>query len=297
MNFNNKKVLVTGSAGFIGENLKARLIKEGAQVTTFDKQDGDDIQDEKKLAGTLKNNFDIIYHLAGLSGSASSNENAIESFKINTLATIKMLELVNKISPKTKIVLSSSRLEYGIPRKIPVRENHPTEPNSIYGLSKLLATHYALLLANTHKLDVTVFRTSNTYGPHKKEKFHGYNLINHFIDLAKSNKEIVIFGHGDQLRDYIYIDDLIDAFILANQKIASGKIYNLGYGKGVSLIEMATLIVKKIGKGKIISRPWPPEYKNVETGSYISDINAINKDLNFAPKTTFVKGIIKAIYN
>ena len=297
MNLSNKKVLVTGSSGFIGENLKARLIKEGAQVTTFDKRNGDDVQDEKKVAGTLKNNFDIIYHLAGLSGSAISNKNAIESFKINTLATIKMLALVCKISPKTKIILSSSRLEYGTPKKLPVGENHPTEPNSIYGLSKLLATQYALVLAKTQKLNVTILRTSNTYGPHEKEKFHGYNLINHFIDLAKSDKEIVIFGHGDQLRDYIYIDDLIDAFILANQKISSGKIYNLGYGKGVSLMEMATLIVEKTGKGNIVSRPWPQEYKNVETGSYISDIRAVNKDLNFVPRTTFVQGIIKTINN
>ena len=295
MNLKNKKILITGGSGFIGMNLIARLEKEGAKAENYDLSDGNQIENSKNLLKFIKKKFDIIYHLAGFSGSSQSNKDITKSFKINTFATVNLLDQVLKFSPKTKVIISSSRLEYGKPKYLPVDENHPTRPISAYGLSKLCATQMALIYHKIHNLNVTVIRTSNVYGPHTSPKFSGYNVINHFIDLAKANKSLKIFGNGSQKRDYIYIDDFIDAIILASTPKSAGQIYNLGYGKGIKLKEMAELIIKTVAKGKVKVVKWPKNYQEVETGDYISDISKIKKELGFKPKINFQTGIRKTL--
>ena len=165
----------------------------------------------------------------------------------------------------------------------------------MYGMTKLTATQMAIIYHNQADLDVTIFRTSNVYGPHPKAQFQGYNVINNIIDLAMENKNITIYGEGKQLRDYIYIDDLIEAFILCSKQKATGQIYNLGYGKGISFNEMIQLICKVTGKGKLNYQQWPKETKEVETGDYISNISKIKKDLGFSPRINFQKGIEKTL--
>lgn len=295
MNFNGKNVLITGGLGFIGLNLSRHLRELGAKISTFDLARGDDICDVKKVKNAVKREPDVIYHLAGFSGSKESNENVEESFKINTFAAVNLFELVLKYSPKTKVILSNSRLEYGKPQYLPVDEKHPTLPISAYGLSKLIATQMALIHHKLNGLKITIFRTSNVYGPHPSSKFSGYNIINYFIDIAKSNGTLTIYGGGEQLRDYIFIDDLTEAFMLAADKKTSGEIYNLGFGKGISLKDMAKKIIDKVGKGRLIFEKWPNDYRKIETGSYISDINKIKKKLGFLPKTSFDQGIERTI--
>lgn len=295
MNLKNKKILITGGAGFIGSNLAKRLKELGADVTIFDLAFGHDIQNQRELSNFLKKKFDGIYHLAGFSGSEKSNKDQYKSFQINTLATVNLCKLTCKYSPKTKLVLSSSRLEYGKPIYLPVDENHPTLPMSAYGLSKLAATQMAQIYHRTNSLDVTIFRTSNVYGPHAVQTFPGYNIINHFIDLATQNKPLTIYGQGNQERDYLYVGDLIEAFLLALTPKSKGKIYNLGYGRGIKFKDMAKLIIKIVGKGSLQFVKWPAGFKEVETGSYISDISKIKKELGFYPKVDFEEGIKKTI--
>ncbi|MDO8487471.1 MAG: GDP-mannose 4,6-dehydratase [Candidatus Curtissbacteria bacterium] len=297
MSLKGRKILVTGGMGFIGVNLATELEQLGADVTIFDLEKGDDIEDCKKLESTIKKRFDAIYHLAGFSGPSESNKDVKKSFGINTFSTVDLCKLILKHSPKAKLVLSSSRLEYGKPKYLPVDEDHPTNPISAYGLSKLTATQMALVYNNRYGLDVTIFRTSNVYGPHKKKQFPGYNIINDFIDKAKRGETLTIYGDGNQGRDYIYVDDLVEAFTAAakNPNISSGQIYNLGYGKGIKFKNMVSLISNKAGKGEIEFVPWPKSYKDVETGSYISDISKIKKQLGFSPKIGFEEGIVKTI--
>ena len=295
MNLKGKKVLTTGGLGFIGSNLLRRLDKLGAQISIFDKAKGDNICDFDKVKKAIMDKPDVIYHLAGFSGSKESNENVAASFKINAFATVNLFELVLKYSPNAKVVLSNSRLEYGKPQYLPVDEKHPTLPISAYGLSKLIATQMALIHHKSNGLKVTIFRTSNVYGPHPSSKFSGYNIINHFIDIAKKNGILTIYGDGKQLRDYIFIDDLTEAFMLAADKNTSGEIYNLGFGEGISLKDMAKKIIDKVGKGRLVYKKWPENYRKVETGSYISEINKIKNDLGFLPKIGFDEGIEKTI--
>lgn len=296
MNLKNKKILVTGSSGFIGSNLIKKLENIQALVDPFDLKLGNHLENDKELTKFIKGQYDIIFHLAGFSGSWESNLNRKKCFKINVLASVSLLELISKYSPRTKLILSSSRLEYGIPKYLPVDENHPTEPISFYGLTKLLATQMALVYNRRYNLDITIFRTSNVYGSHSNNKFSGYNLINHFMDQAFKNQVLIIFGEGKQLRDYLYVDDLTEAFLKAAQSPkSSGQIYNLGYGKGIEIAQMAKLIVRLAGRGKLVFRPWPSKIREVETGSYVTDITKIKKDLDFAPKISFQEGIKRVI--
>lgn len=297
MNLKDKKILITGGSGFIGTNLIKRLEKEGAKVKNYDISDGNRIENSINLLKFIKKQFDIIYHLAGISGSTQSNKHLPTSFEVNTFATVNLLDKVIKFSPKTKVMLSSSRLEYGKSKYLPVDENHPTEPTSAYGLSKLCTTQIALIYHKIHNLDVTIFRTSNVYGSHPEIKFSGYNIINYFLDLAKKNETLTIFGDGNQKRDYLYIDDFIDAIILASTPKSAGQIYNLGFGKGTSLKEMAKLIIKIAGKGNLKLVKWPKKYHDVETGDYVSDISKIKKELGFSPKISFAEGIKRTMNN
>src|SRR3989344_1593455 len=218
----------------------------------------------------------------------------VEVYDISVGQNIENLEKVNTFV-KRKIILSSSRLEYGQAKKIPVDEKSPTNPTSMYGLSRLLSTQIAFIFRDLYGLKVTIFRTSNVYGPHKSSKFSGYNVVNHFIDLAKHGDVITIYGDGEQKRDYIYIDDLINAFLLGADDKASGQVYNVGSGKGIRFKDMAEIIVKNVGKGRTRLVKWPENYRNVETGSYVSDISKIKKDLGFNPKVSFKSGLDKVL--
>ena len=104
---------------------------------------------------------------------------------------------------------------------------------------------------------------------------------------------MTIYGQGEQERDYLYVDDLIEAFLLSLTPKSAGRIYNLGYGKGIKFIEMAKLIIKIVGRGNLKFVKWPQDFKKVETGSYVSDITKIREDLGFIPRITFEKGIQK----
>lgn len=295
MNLKNKKILVTGGKGFMGSNLVKRLQKEQAQVSIFDLSDGFDIQNKDQLQDFIKRKYDIVFHLAGLSGSHKSIREKLKFIEINTLASISLFELLIKYSPTTKLIISSSRLEYGSPHYLPVDENHLTNPTSIYGISKLAVTQLAHIYHQKNNLDVTIFRTSNVYGPHPDSKFAGYNVVNHFIDLAKNDNVLTIYGDGNQRRDYLFIDDMTNALILAASQKSSGQIYNLGSGKGIKFKDMAGLIIKKVGKGKIEFSQWPEDLKVLETGSYISNISKIKRELDFSPKVSFEEGIERTI--
>jgi|SRR3989344_2579819 len=295
MSIKNQKILVTGGKGFIGLHLVKKLRKLGAKVEVYDISVGQNIENLEKVNTFVKRKYDIIYHLAGFSGNAESNREKLKCFKINTIATVNLFESIIKYSSRTKIILSSSRLEYGQAKKIPVDEKSPTNPTSMYGLSRLLSTQIAFIFRDLYGLKVTIFRTSNVYGPHKSSKFSGYNVVNHFIDLAKHGDVITIYGDGEQKRDYIYIDDLINAFLLGADDKASGQVYNVGSGKGIRFKDMAEIIVKNVGKGRTRLVKWPENYRNVETGSYVSDISKIKKDLGFNPKVSFKSGLDKVL--
>lgn len=292
--FKDKKILITGGSGFIGSHLSEKIVQLGGNVKIFDHQKGDKIEDFERVEQIVRIGFDVVYHLSGLSGSVRDDKQIKDFFEINTQATENLCQLIMKYSPHTQIILSGSRLEYGVPQYLPVDEKHPTLPNTYYGQSKLEASEMALKLSKKG-LKATVIRTSNVYGPHSKSNGQNYNIINMFIDKAVKNEELIIYGDGLQKRDYLYIDDCVTAFLLAVNGRALGQVYNLGYGQAITLKAMAELIIQQIGKGKIVYKDWPLQLKSAETGDFITDITKIKTDLGFYPKVGFEEGISKTI--
>lgn len=295
-------ILIIGADGFIGHNLQKYLknyTDHKLILTSRHKKEGYlklDILNKIDVAMTVKNK-DLIINLAGLSGAVATLGNPVQTININTIGHLNILEACKKHNPNAHIIYMSSRLEYGKPVQLPVSSTQIPHPTTIYGISKYTANKYSLMYHKLYGLKTTVLRVSNPFGPQHIINNVSYNIINSFINLALKNKELTIFGKGNQKRDYLYIDDLCGAMVKSfqNEK-AIGKVINLGGGQPHSLIDMARIIVKTVGKGTIVHKPWPHNWKEVETGDFYFDIEESKKILSWSPKYSVQEGIAKTFH-
>lgn len=305
----NSTFLILGGSGFIGSNLIKQVVKQNGSVLSLSRtKQLENIRGARHVIGNVRNKVlvskllqrkpNIIINVVGFSGQSRSNNWEDESLELNTLAHIELLRLVKKINPKAKIIFSSSRLEYGKVDSLPVDEDFPAQPLSFYGFHKYLSSLYSMFTSNVWGLDIVVLRSSNPYGPYSFRTSKYYNIVNYFIDSVKHGKPIIIFGKGDQVRDYIFIDDLVDAFLsCALSRKTAGQIYNVGSGEGIKLIDMAKKIIQIAQKGKILHRPWPKKERFVETGDYVANIKKINRDTGWKPKIILDDGLNIAIHS
>lgn len=311
----NKRVLITGGLGMIGSTIATKLVDYGASVTIVDalikpfggnffnvqtiqdkvKLNISDIRDQEAMK-ILVQNKDIIFNLAG---QVSHNDSLINPFldtDINYIGHLTVLEAVKNFNPEAKILYSGSRLQFGKIEQNPVSEDHPLNPLTPYAVNKTAAENLYLYYHRAFDIPVVIFRIANPYGPKCQMKHSKYSIVNWFIKNAFENKEIVVFGDGDQVRDYIYVEDLADVFISAavnNQ--SSGEIFNIGSGVGTKFKDMVYTIIDVVGKGKIKNVPWPDDYQNVETGDYVTDITKIKKYLEWSPKYELREGIFRTV--
>lgn len=311
--YRGKRVLVTGGLGFIGLNISQRLQELGADVTVLDnfmptqisqrltellthiKVAVADIRDEEKVARVVRDQ-EVIFNLAGKSGAADSNKTPLNDLDINCRGHLNVLEACRTFNPGVSIVFPSSRLVYGKPLSLPVNEKHPLDPESIYAAHKLAVENYHLIYGKLYGLKETVLRISNPYGPFQAGEGRAYGIANSFIQTAVAGRTITLFGDGSQRRDYLYIDDLIEALLLAASVPQSrDRIYNIGDGHGTSLLELAELALAAAGQGKIVHVPWPEEYRAIETGDYLSDISLARNELGWSPVTDIRKGIARTV--
>jgi len=307
----NKKVLITGGLGMIGSTIANKLVQLGADVTVVDacispfganyfnvKDVKDkininisDIRDRESIKCLIRNK-DIVFNLAGQVSHNDSIDNPYLDAEINYMGHLNVLEALRHYSPQARILFAGSRLQYGKIEKNPVAEDHPSRPLTPYALNKLAAENLYLFYNRVYKISTVVFRIANPYGPRAQMRHCKYAMVNWFIRLAMENKTIKIFGDGNQIRDYIYVEDLAEAFILASvKKEANGQIFNVGSGVGTIFKDMAHLITDIVKSGKIDLVPWPENYINVETGDYIADISKIKNELDWTPKTRLKLGI------
>jgi len=311
--FKNKRVLVTGGMGFIGCNVTRALVNEGADVTIMDSflqglgsnwfnLDGikdkvkiniSDIRDFASLSELVKG-FEIIYNFSGQPMHNRSLDNPHLDKEINLDGHLNLLESCRKNNPQARILYAGSRLQLGEIEYLPVDENHKSKPKSPYGVNKQAAEDYSQYFFREKGLDTVFFRIANPYGYRAQMKTHEYCIVNWFIGQLMKGKDITIYGDGSQLRDYIFIDDLVNAYLLAGvSKNASGQIFNVGSGVGTKFKDMTDSIIEIVGKGKKINVPWPENYHNIETGDYVTDISKIKKLLGWEPKISLYKGLKK----
>ena len=309
--FNGVNVLITGGLGMIGSTIAHKLVPLGANVTLLDacikpyganlfnvetikdklKIDISDIRDKESINTQVKG-MDIIFNLAGqVSHNDSLNDPFLDA-DINYMGHLNVLEAVRNHSPSAKVLHAGSRLEFGKIEKLPVSEDHPLGPKTPYALNKMAAENLYLFYHRIHNISVVCFRIANPYGPRGQMSHSKYCMINWFLRLAMEDRPITIFGDGNQIRDYIYVDDLADAFLMAAASPKTdGEVFNIGSGTGTKFKNMAQLIVDTVKTGKIEFVPWPEKYINVETGDYVSDITKIKTALDWAPKTALDRGI------
>ncbi len=305
-----KRILVTGGLGFIGRNLVARLLDEGAVVTIVDRDFVDaralnkigvgsngnlsfvmaDIGDAKAAKNYVRDQ-EIVFHLAGHSGPVGSLDEPFVNLDVNCRGTLTLLEALRDVSPDSRVVFPSSRLVYGMPEYLPVDEKHPTRPITLYGIHKLAVEGYLRVYLREYGLETAVLRISNPFGPHIPSPHHKYNILNWFIYQALLDDELTVYGDGKQTRDYLYVGDLVEAFVLAaTVPGAVGEIFNIG-SEPIRFVDMANLVVDVVGSGSVTHVAWPEEYKRVETGDWDFDESKAKEILGWAPQVGLVEGV------
>ena len=323
MSTRGKRVLVTGGAGFIGSHLvEEYLINEAEKVVVLDDfstgtmENLDDMRDErlKIVKGSIldfaqlnmivkKEKIDIIDHLAAELEVYTGIKDAERDAKINILGTLNILNaaLRNHVE---KVLFASSGAVYGQAKYLPIDEEHPLEPHWPYGVSKLAAERYVLQYNKLFGLNTTAFRYSIVYGP--KEWF-GRVLTMFIKRIFLENKPPVVFGDGSQTRDFVYVKDVVKAHMLAIERQESaGKVFNIGSGEGVSVKELANMLVKASNKGFDIIYDNPKEGSashfqperirlQGELVNFILDCSKAEEILGWRPQTDFNKGVTKEI--
>ena len=309
------KILITGGLGFIGSNLARALVAQGAKVTIVDSlipQYGGnifniedirnqvrvnvcDVRDPVAMAHLLKDK-DFLFNLAGQTSHMDSMTDPQTDLDINASAQISILEACRKVNPEIKIVFASTRQLYGKPDYLPVDEKHPIRPVDVNGINKMAGEWYHLLYNNVYGIRACALRLTNTYGPGMRVKDARQTFLGIWVRLLIECKPIKVFGDGLQLRDFNYVDDCVNALLLAGASdVANGKVYNLGSKEVVGLKVLAEMMVELGYGGAFELITFPPERKAIDIGDYYSDFSLITKELSWQPKVSLKEGLIRSI--
>jgi UDP-glucose 4-epimerase len=309
------EVLITGGAGMIGSHIARLAARQGARVTVLDAllplYGGNpfnlkgleetigflrgDIRDPDVMAAAVQGK-DIIFNLAGQVSSVDSNQDPFLDLEINCRGNLTVLEVCRQHNRRAKLIFASSRLVYGTIAYNPVDENHPCNCRSIYGIHKLTGEKYYRFYWDVHGMDTVSLRLANPYGPRQQMIHSRYGIVNWFIRLALDGKPLTVFGDGQQKRDYIYSEDLAEAFLaVARTPGTGGQVYNVGSGCGTRFIEMARMVAAAVPGTEIVHLDCPAERQITETGDYISDLAKITAATSWRPRTELAAGIAQTV--
>lgn len=311
----NKAVLITGGAGFIGSNLARRLVGLGAKVTLVDSfiplyggnlHNLKDIHDQVTLnISDVRDQFsmsylvqgkDFLFNLAGQTSHLDSMTNPQADLDINAAAQLSILEACRQHNPHIKIVFASTRQLYGKPEYLPVDESHPIRPVDVNGINKLAGEWYHLLYNNVYGIRACALRLTNTYGPGMRVKDARQTFLGIWIRNVIEGKPILVFGDGTQLRDFNYVDDVVDALLLsALDEKANGHVFNLGNREVVSLSQLAKMLCGLQTGATYEVVPFPPERKAIDIGDYYSDYAKVSKALGWEPKIGLAQGLANCV--
>lgn len=313
--FRGRKVLVTGGLGFVGSNLAICLVELGAEVTLLDNMlplYGGNLFNIEPIKDQVRINFsdirdrpsmnyivqgqDYVFHLAGQVSHIDSVLDPFTDVDINVNGTLSVLEACREFNPKVKLIFTGTRGQYGPSVHLPVGEDAPTNPKGVYAITNLAAEKIILMYHEVHGLPGVCLRITNTYGPRHHMKHNRYGVVNWFVRLALDNQTIPLMGDGRILRDYLYVDDLVEALLVAAvSEQAYGQIYNVGTGHPTDFISLGETIVRLAGSGSCEFAPFSEERKQLEPGDYYTDITKISNMLGWAPQVTLEEGLVRAI--
>ena len=310
MDFSGASALITGGAGFIGSALARRLVDLDARVTIADSLipayggnlvNLEGIRDRVDLNITdvrdphamrhLVRGRNFLFNLAGQTSHMDSMADPFTDLEINARAQLSILEACREQNPGVKIVFAGTRQIYGRPDYLPVDEDHPLRPVDINGIHKVAGEWYHLLYHNVHGIRSSVLRLTNTYGPRMRIRDARQTFVGIWVRLVLEGKPFEVWG-GDQLRDFTYVDDCVEALLLAaSSPEADGRIYNLGSEEAISLRDLAKTLIAANGGGEYVLREFPADRKKIDIGDYYSRADRIREDLGWTPSVSLEQGL------
>jgi UDP-glucose 4-epimerase len=310
-----RRVMITGGLGFIGSNLAYALAGLGADVLLVDSLIPDyggnlhniaGIEDRVRVnvadvrqASTMNylvQGRDVIFNLAGQVSHIDSMRDPHTDLEINCRSQLTLLEACRHHNPGAKVVYASTRQIYGKPESLPVTERHLVRPTDVNGINKAAGEYYHLVYNNVFGVRGTALRLTNIYGPRQLLKHNRQGFIGWFIRLAIEDQEIQVYGDGSQIRDFVYVDDAVDAFLRAGATDAvNGEVFNVGGDEHVSHRDLVELLVRTAGTGRHRFVEWPPEKKVIDIGSFYADSTRFKARTGWAPRVGLAEGLRRTI--
>jgi len=313
--FRGKHVLITGGLGFIGSNLAHRLIGLGADVLILDSlipEYGGNIFNVHSIEDRMRINIadmrdehglrylvqgqDLIFNLAGQVSHTDSMVDPYTDLEINARSQLSLLEACRHGNPTAKIVFASTRQIYGRPMYLPVDERHPLQPTDVNGINKLAGEWYHIVYNNVYGLRTVSLRLTNTFGPRMRIRDARQTFIGWWIRQLLEGQTLHIFGDGMQVRDFNYVDDVVESMLMvAAHDVADGQIYNLGGDEPINLINLARLMIEVNGGGDFTLQPFPDDRKRIDIGDFYGDYRKIRSKLGWRPTVGLRDGLTRTM--
>ena len=303
------KLLITGGLGFVGSHLvdslvkknhkimiltktlsKKKNIKKSAKKIQIEKMDLTNFQQLGKIIEKFKP--DVIIHLAGNASHSKSFENPLKDIDSNAKTTLFMLEKIRKLNTQCKFILGSTFIVIGKPKKLPVNENTPCNPTTIYGTNRLSSEYFCKIYHEVYGLHTNIFRITNSYGP-REQIIPKKNAVNFLIYKSFKKEEISIYNQGKFFRDFIYIDDVISGINIILKKGKSGELYWISSGKRTWFYEFGDILEKTTGC-KVKYSETPVYTKKVDVGNFVVSNSKLRK-LGWSPKISVDVGVKKTL--
>lgn len=301
--------MITGGAGFIGSHLCDQFLKIGHKIIILTRKSSKltnlehisdkisieevDVTDFEQLGNSIERNLpDIIIHLAGQTSHSKSFENPLYDVDVNAKSTLYILEKIRKLNLKCRFILGSTFIVIGRPEKLPVNEETPCNPTTIYGTNRLTSEIYCKIYNNLYDLDTVVFRITNSFGP-REQHTSTKNAVNFLIYKASKNEEVTIYDKGNFFRDLIYVSDVVSAIQTIMEKGKSGELYWISSSKKTWFYELGNWLAELTGTD--IKYVETPSYtKKVDVGNFIVD-NSKLRSLGWEVKIPVKNGIKETI--
>jgi UDP-glucose 4-epimerase len=237
-----------------------------------------------------------LFNLAGQTSHLDSMQNPYTDLEINCRAQLSILEACRKHNPRVKIVYASTRQIYGKPDYLPVDERHLLHPTDVNGINKMAGEWYHIVYNNVYGIRAVSLRMTNTYGPRMRVKDARQTFLGIWIKNLIEGKPIQVWGDGLQVRDFNYVDDAVEAILLAaTSENANGQIFNLGSDETINLRDLAALCVEVNGGGTYDIIPFPPDRKVIDIGDYYADYRKIRGMLGWIPRVNLREGLKRTL--
>jgi UDP-glucose 4-epimerase len=308
--FYRTRVLVTGGCGFIGANLVRRLVSLGAEVAVVDnlaERCGGRRENLADVVGQIElRHFDLadsaaqtglfrdrefVFSVAGATSHVDSMRRPVVDLESNCRAHLALLEVLRRVNPDGKIVVTGTRQVYGKPQYLPVDESHPLRPVDVNGIHMQAAETYYRLYHEVYGLRSACLRLTNTYGPWMNLRNACHGFIAEFFRRALSGQSVELFGGGEQRRDLNYVDDVVEAILLAARtEMRDHETYNLGHERHQSLREIAETLAD-YNDFAVQRTPFPTERRRIDVGDYWGSYEKFHRATGWRPVVGLQQGI------